>query len=247
MDASLTNPDDYDAVMAVLNVAVIIAFCTGFLPPAVYAYAAELWKRYVWLSIHVNWITFAWSLITNIISVCMPYQIASIFGKGDSYFEWSKKELITTNWGTFLMFGRFTFQSMLQSQQNGKRAMAVSFLSNLVAIIASLYIIDAEYPHQTEKLLWCFSLGSVVGLVVGIVILAVPFYRVVKAWKYPSLDDENKENENNNEANENNNETNGEEEKKDSSSNTNSTNNENDQEEEENIPNNEEQKELASL
>lgn len=202
MGASISNPNDYDVFMAGFNVVyrinmltacVIMAFCTGFLAPAAYAYAAKLWKRYIMLSVHVNWICFAWSIITNLVTICMPVQCALLFGKGDYYVYWTKLELYAANWGTFLMFGRFTIQSMLQSQQNGKGAMAVSLLSNFVTLLASIYIIDYVHPHETEKLLWSFSLINVVGILVGVALLAYPFYKIIKAWKHPSLDDENKD------------------------------------------------------
>lgn len=189
MGKSLLDKSKYDVMMSGLNVAfrysmlfsaIILALCTGFLAPGAYSYAAKQYKRYIELSIHLNWIGFVWCLFANIIVLVIPKQLSSLFGKGEEFLDWSVKELKAANWATFVLFIKFTFQSMLQSQQKGKRAMVVSLTSNFIAFIAAIYIIDAVHPHQPEKVLWCFWLTSIVGIVIGTALLAKPFYSLVK-------------------------------------------------------------------
>lgn len=196
---SLPNKDEYSQAMAAFNVvcrygslviAIVMAFCTGFLPAAAYAYAAGMWKRYLALAIHLNWINFVWCLITTTLVFSIPYQIGRIFGKGEVFLDWCKRELIAANWGNFIFFGRYTFQSMLQSQQRGKRAMIISFTSNFVVSIAACYILYYTDKHKAERLMWSFSISCVFGFVFGLALLAKPLYEIYKKYKDANLDDQ---------------------------------------------------------
>lgn len=196
---SLENPTDYDLAMAAFNVvcrytgvaaAVVLALCTGFLPAASYAYAAKLYHRYVRLSIHLNWVDFMWCLIVMIFGMWLPVQIGKLFGSDEDYLRWCIKELPAANWGTFIFFARFTIQTMLQSQQRGKRAMIISFISNFVVSIASVYLLYYLYPAKTERLLWSFSISSVVGFVLGTALLIKPFYRIIMIMKGKIVEDD---------------------------------------------------------
>ncbi|EAX93261.1 hypothetical protein TVAG_338600 [Trichomonas vaginalis G3] len=196
---SLPEAKEYDLAMAAFNVvcrctgvavAVVMALCTGFLPAASYAYAAHLYSRYIRLAIHLNWIDFLWCLIVFIFGMWFPVQIGSIFGSGEEYLRWNVKELPAANWGTIVFFCRYTIQSMLQSQQRGKRAMVISFISNFIVTIASSYVLYLLYPKKTERLLWSFSLASVVGFILGSILLIKPFAEIVRKRNNPELDKE---------------------------------------------------------
>lgn len=208
---SLQDRSQYDNVMAGYNaigrftnlvLSVVLALYTGFLPAASYAYGAKMYRRYIRLSIHLNWTTFAWCIIALIVGVGFPAQFALIFGKGDGYMEWTVKELIACNWGVFILFARYTIQTMLQSQQRGKRAMIISFTSNFVITIAFCYVMYYAYPAYTERILWSFSIASVFGFFLGMALIIKPFIDIVKALKETSdqvkekeLDDEEEETE----------------------------------------------------
>ncbi|EAY10130.1 hypothetical protein TVAG_088450 [Trichomonas vaginalis G3] len=189
MGKSLLDKSQYDLMISGLNVAyryttletaIILGICTGFLAPGSYAYAAKLFKRYLHLSIHLNWITLVWCIFTNILAFTCPRQIAKIFGHDEKFLEWAEKEIKAANWAAFLMFIRFTLQSMLQSLQRGKRAMIVSMTSSFITCLASIYIIDAIHPHQPEKVVWCFWLASCTGLVIGGALIFKPLYDIIK-------------------------------------------------------------------
>lgn len=156
---SVSNARDYELAMSGFNVlcrydniinCVVLAICSGYLPPAAYTYAAENWKRYLRLSLHLEWISFVWCIVTTIFPVFMPVTICLLFGSGDDYLRWSApilKASCVTGW---ILFCRFTFQTMLQAQQRGTRAMIISFTSNFVAIIGlfSYYMLQISIMLQ---------------------------------------------------------------------------------------------------
>ena len=87
---SVANSNEYDLAMAGFNVlcryynvtnCVVISLATGYIAAASYAYAAENYKRYLKLSLHLNWVSVFWCLITSIIAISIPRQISMIFGK----------------------------------------------------------------------------------------------------------------------------------------------------------------------
>lgn len=189
---SLNGSSEYDNAMAAFNVlsrfvnivvAVILAFCTGFLPAASYAFAAKKYKRYLRLALHLNWITFAWCIIMFIFGMWYPVQIAKIFGSGDDFIRWNILELPNSNWGTIVFFVRYTFQTMLQSQQRGKRSMIISFTSNFVVTIATAYMMYYIDTSKTERILWSFCLSSYVGMILGTILLAKPLLEIFRESK----------------------------------------------------------------
>ncbi|EAY22734.1 hypothetical protein TVAG_476630 [Trichomonas vaginalis G3] len=200
MGKSLIDKSKYDVMMSGMNVAyrytslitaINLALCAGFLAPGAYAYAAQKYKRYIALTIHLNWIGFVWCIISEIIVIALAKPLSKLFGNGEAFLDWAVKELKAANWATFVMFIKYTLISMLQSQQRGKRAMIVSLSSNFLAFLASIYIIDAVHPHQPEKIMWCFWITSVVGLVLGSILIFKPFYQIIKKSKEEKTEDEN--------------------------------------------------------
>lgn len=130
-------------------------------------------------------------IISEIIVIALAKPLSKLFGNGEAFLDWAVKELKAANWATFVMFIKYTLISMLQSQQRGKRAMIVSLSSNFLAFLASIYIIDAVHPHQPEKIMWCFWITSVVGLVLGSILIFKPFYQIIKESKEEKTEDEN--------------------------------------------------------
>ena len=189
---SVPNKRDYDLAMAGFNVlcrycnitnCVVLALTTGFMAAASYAYAAKNYKRYLRLSLHLNWISFLWSAITALIAISLPRQISSLFGSGEEYLDWSEPMLKVTNYGAFIMFARFTFQSMLQAQQRGVRAMIISFTSNFAVTIAASYVLYFIDKHNVVQLMYTYLITYLFGLIFGAILLIGPFIDTIKLSK----------------------------------------------------------------
>jgi Na+-driven multidrug efflux pump len=189
---SVSSAKEYDLAMAGFNVicrygnvtnCVVIAISTGYAAAASYAYAAQNYKRYLRLSIHLNWTSIFWCAITSIIAISIPRQISMVFGDSEDFLNWSAAMMRISNYGGFVMFARFTFQSMLQAQQSGCRAMIISVTSNFVVIILGagfLYITD---KHNAVRLIWVYFISYTFGLVFGAILLARPLINTIKLAK----------------------------------------------------------------
>ena len=189
---SVANSREYDLAMAGFNVlcrycnitnCVVLALTTGFMAAASYAYAAKNYKRYLRISLHLNWISLLWSAITALIAISLPRQISSLFGSGEEYLDWSEPMLKVTNYGAFIMFARFTFQAMLQAQQRGVRAMIISFTSNFVVTIAASYVFYFIDKHNVVLLMYTYLATYLFGLVFGAILLIGPLYDTLKLSK----------------------------------------------------------------
>lgn len=185
---SVDSPYEYDMAMAGFNVlcryntftnCIILALCSGYLPPASYAYAAQKISRYVRLTIHLNWISFMWCAFTMCISLSIPEQIASLFGSGDDYMKFAKQMLIVSNVCTLILFTRLTFQSILQAQQNGIRAMIISLVSNFAAIIIFVYVLYYTDKSNAARLMYVYPISYAIGFCLGLVLLIRPFRQML--------------------------------------------------------------------
>ena len=186
---SVTSSTEYDLAMSGFNVlcrygnitnCVVLAFCSGYLPPASYAYAAEKWKRYLKLSLHLVWVSAFWCIVTTIFPIFLPVQISLLFGNGDDYLRYSSSMLKASNECGWILFTRFTFQTMLQAQQRGTRAMIISFTSNLVAVIAFSFILYYTNKNDVARFMYVYPISYSIGCVLGITLLFKPFLDVIK-------------------------------------------------------------------
>ncbi|EAY03031.1 hypothetical protein TVAG_143310 [Trichomonas vaginalis G3] len=181
---SVSSPAEYDLAMGGFNVlcrfnaftnCIILALCSGYLPPASYAFAAQKIKRYVRLTIHLNWISFVWCAFTMTLSMSIPDQISSLFGSGEGYLKFAREMLIFSNVCTFILFTRLTFQSILQAQQNGIRAMIISLVSNFAAIILFSYVLYLTNKQNASRLMYVYPISYAIGFILGIFMLIQPF------------------------------------------------------------------------
>lgn len=186
---SVSSAREYDLAMSGFNVlcryslittSVVLAFCSGYLPPASYAYAAQKWKRYLRLSIHLVWVSAIWCFVTTIFPMAVPVHIALIFGKGDDYLRWSKNMLMASNALSWILFTRFNFQTILQAQQRGGRAMIISFTSNFVAVIAFSFVLYYTNRNDAARLMYVYPISYGIGCVLGTALLIKPFWDVIK-------------------------------------------------------------------
>ena len=186
----------YDLAMGGFNVlcrysgiigSICIAVTTGYVPPGAYAYAAEDYLRYLWLSWHSVWISFAWCCVTSILSLACPRQISMIFGSSEEFLAYSGPMLRDGNALGFVMFMRYCSQAMLQAMQMGVRAIIVSLMSNFVGCIAFSYLLYYTGKDNVVRLMWTYGLAYAFGFFFGIAMLAGPFLKVYRAGRKQHL------------------------------------------------------------
>lgn len=173
----------------------MIGFTMGYLPAASYSYAAKNFKRWLRLTLHLNWINFLWGTITATLSWAIPAQISLIFAKGDGYLRWASEMLQVGNALGFVVFGRFNFPAMLQSLQLGITSTLLSLASQLVSIIVFALIL--YYTHKTNPTttVWCYGLSYAFGLILGGIIILNPVRKMMKGedFRKPKEEEPKKE------------------------------------------------------
>ena len=169
---------------------VMMGFTNGYIPPASYAYAAKNYKRWVRLSIHLNWINLMWGSITATLSWSIPRQISQIFSSGEGYLRWATPMLRIGNSLGFVVFGRFNFPAMLQSLQKGLTSTFLSLASQLASIIIFALILFYTNKDNPEMVVWAYGLSYAFGLVAGGIVLYFPIRDMFKGNKHEESSDE---------------------------------------------------------
>lgn len=199
---SVVSPYEYDMAMAGFNVlcrymtftsCVVLALCSGYLPPASYAFAAQKISRYIRLTIHLNWISFAWCAFAMALAFSIPEQIASMFGHGEDYMYFAKRMIKCSNADSIIMFTPFTIQAILQTQQNGIRAMIISFTSNFAAIIVFVYVLYLTNKNDAGRLTYVYPISYAIGFVLGTILLITPFKQMMFVKKFTEKQSSSKE------------------------------------------------------
>ncbi|EAY02591.1 hypothetical protein TVAG_254920 [Trichomonas vaginalis G3] len=189
---SVANSDEYEYAMAGFNTLcryqafinmVVLALCAGYLPAASYAYSADMCKRYLHLTFHLNWLSLVWCVITTTLCFVFPKEISKLFGKGEKYIYYSSHMLKNGNIVTFILFTRLTIQNMLQSQQKGIRAMIISVISNFVSHITFVSILYVTNKHNVVRLMYVYPISYSLGFILGSILLIKPLYEVIRKSK----------------------------------------------------------------
>lgn len=175
---------------------VLIAMNMGYLPAASYAFASKDLRRWLWLTFHCNWISFAWSAITSIITSVFPRQLSGLFGHSPGYLKEATGILYIGNVLGSISFARYCGVAILQSLQMGKVASILSFFSLFVSLVAFACILYYTDKHNGVRLLWSYGLSYSFGFVSSIFVLIHPFYKIFKAIKNENDIDNDIENEN---------------------------------------------------
>lgn len=182
--SSCSSDSEFTAAMASFNASVrffsicncvILASCSGYLPAASYSFASGNIKRYIRLSLHLNWVTFGWCLVTGIIGWVLPRQISQLFSEQDEVLDVCEKFVFNINCLNVLSFLRSTLMSILQSMQMGVRSIVVSILSTLLAVLAGVYILYLTDRHNPARLMFCYPISVIVGGVLASALMFSPF------------------------------------------------------------------------
>lgn len=185
-------PEKFDDAMSGYNTfirfvtlasSVLIAMTMGYLPAASYAYACKDLKRWLWLTFHCSWISFIWGTFVSILTLTIPRQLSSLFGKSKGYLDESSNILFIGNACGSIAFARYCGIACLQSLQKGKVASILSFLSLFVSIIGFACMLYFTDKHNGDRILWCYGLSYSFGFVANIFVLSNPFSKIIKAIK----------------------------------------------------------------
>lgn len=162
---------------------VIIGFITGYLPAASYALNGKKYKRYLYLTLHVNWLSFAWGSLTAILTFTIPRQIAMIFSKDPGYLEWATKMLKRSNSGAFFAFAQYTVGNMLRSLGMGLMAAIMGTLVHIVGMIGFILLLYYTNKNDAVRLMYAYPLSALFGLVVGAAFIAYPYIKIFREMK----------------------------------------------------------------
>lgn len=167
-----------------LEIAVNVAFATGYLAAASYANAAELYDRFLWLTWHVLWLTFVWGALMSTLGIAIPTEICKLFGSGEGLMLYGPPMLKEGSYLGYLMFIRFCIQAMLQALQRGGRAMIVSLTGNFAGTLIGQFALFYLAKNPTPGLLmWSWGVSYVFSLVIGVPLVIGPVIGLFKARK----------------------------------------------------------------
>lgn len=162
-----------------LGNSIMIGINNGYLPAASYSRASKNYRRWLRLSIHINWINFLAGSILAILTIAIPRQISRIFGSEEEYLYWGAKFLTAGNSLGFLLFARFNVPSMLQSLQMGLTSVVLSLLTQLVSITIFMLILYYTGRNKPDRVVWAYGLSYLFGLILGSIVIFFPVKRMI--------------------------------------------------------------------
>lgn len=167
--------------------ALVIAIFTGItqaqIPCTSFAYQKHENKRILWLTFHACWISIAWGIFATIISWTIPRELAKLFGKSEKFLYYAKDAISIINGMSVAMFGKFIGQAFLQAIQWAYTSMIISLFNNMLTIIAVAFILYYTDKSNPIRIMWCYSITYIVGIVLLVVIDAFPMYKIWKQSK----------------------------------------------------------------
>jgi Na+-driven multidrug efflux pump len=193
--SSASTPEDYNDSMAAYNVmirlfvfvnSVIIGLTMGYLPPAAYSFAKSDSRRWLWLSWHTFWMAGLWASLICIFTWTIPRQLCLIFADGEGYLNWAEQLVRIGNALNFCAHARFLGVAYLQGMQKGMMATVFSFFAHLVSLLGFAALLFYTDQHNAVRILWAYGMAYGFGLIMAILCLAKPIWRM---WK--QLKDEN--------------------------------------------------------
>lgn len=179
--------------IAMLTVSVMIAFNSGYLPCAAYAYAAKKYKRWIRLSIHLTWINFAWGTFCSILIVSIPVWISKLFVSEQTELYFASTMLFNGCCGFCVAWIRNNAQVMLQSLQKGLLSTFLSLTTQMILLVIFSTIMYLTNKHNAPRIEWSYPLSFLVGGLLCIVIIWKPcknIYELSKTEKHDCMDND---------------------------------------------------------
>lgn len=163
-----------------LVIAIFAGILTAQIPATSYAYQKHEYKRILWLSFHAVWLSFAWGTFATIICTTLARQLASLFGSDEKFLKYGKQAITVINCMSIIMWGKFVGQGFLQAIQWAYTSMIISLFNNLATIILFAWIMYITDKKDPIRIMWCYSITYVIGLVLLGIVDAKPMYDI---WK----------------------------------------------------------------
>ena len=173
---------------------IIIAFVTGYFPAASFAYCSSDFKRWLFLTLHVNWLCFAWGCFTAILTFSIPKQLAEAFLKESSYLKVAAPMIRISNSGAFFIFAQYTVGNMLRSLKMGFMAAVMGTLVHIVGMIGFSLMLYYTNKHNAVRLMYAYPLSNLFGMITAGAFIAYPSYILHKEWKFNQNNGINNEN-----------------------------------------------------
>lgn len=165
-----------------------MGFNSGYLPPASYAYCSQNYKRWLLLTFHVNWLTFAWSSLSAILTWSIPGEIARMFSSDEGYLYWAKPMLRNANALGFLVFARYSVGTMLKSLGCGIEAAILGTIVHLLAIIGFSLMLYYTDKQNTLRIMYAYPLSYAFGFVLVVACMIPHIVRIYRLWKEQEKD-----------------------------------------------------------
>lgn len=163
---------------------IVLGFAAGYLPVASYAYNKNDFKRWLFLTLHVNWICFAWCTFTVILTFAIPRKLAAAFLKDEIYLKIAGPMIRNSNCGGFFAFVQYTVGHLLRSIKMGFMAAVIGTLVHVAGLSVFAIILYKTNKKNTTRLMYSYPLANLLGLVVAGAFIAYPCYKFYKEWKF---------------------------------------------------------------
>lgn len=163
---------------------IVLGFAAGYLAVASYAYNKKDFKRWLFLTLHVNWICFAWRTFTVILTFSIPKKLAEVFIEDKSYLEFADPMIRISNTGGFFAFVQYTVGHLLRSIKMGFMAAVIGTLIHVIGLCVFAIILYKTNKKNQERLMYSYPLANLLNLLVGGAFIAYPCCKFYKEWKF---------------------------------------------------------------
>lgn len=190
----MTNDDDeYDYVVSSFQAVnkysqlfdrIVVGFAAGYLAVASFAYNKNDFKRWLFLTLHVNWICFAWCTFTVILTFSIPKKLAEAFLSDNKYLIYAGPMIRNSNCFGFFAFVQYTVGHMLRSIKMGFMAAVIGTLIHVSGVCVFAIILYNTNKKNIERLMYSYPLANLLGLLGGGAFIAYPCYKFYKEWKF---------------------------------------------------------------
>jgi len=190
------NINQYDMVMAIwnttvrlyqLSLCIVVALNTAYLPSASFAFGKHNNQRVLDLTLHVSWISTAWSTFVGILICFFPKLIARMWSTDSTFLYWAGEILPICFYTIILCSLKFVFVSYLQACGYPFFAMVLSLTTELLPLPIFASIMHYTGNKQSPvRIFIAYIFNDVFSFIVGCLIVTP---KMIKMWKdsKPSL------------------------------------------------------------
>ncbi|KAK8839929.1 hypothetical protein M9Y10_031644 [Tritrichomonas musculus] len=190
---SVDDDDQYNSIMSGYHAVtryfelfdrIVLGFAAGYLTVASYAYNKNDFKRWLFLTLHVNWICFAWCIFSTVLTFSIPKKLAEAFIKDKKYLLFAEPMIRIGNTLGFFSFVQYTVGHLLRSIKMGFMAAVIGTLVHVVGVCCFALILYNTNKKDIDRLMYSYPLANALNLVVAGAFIAYPCYKFYKEWKF---------------------------------------------------------------